>query len=68
MLSTAIGRVAHQTDLGTTTGEVLENPARMGIDMLIIDPGRPDNSYLLYKLIVRPENYRRSAEDRAIRN
>ncbi len=63
LLSTAIGRVAHQTDLGTVTGEVLENPARMGIDMPIIDPGRPDNSYLLYKLIVRPENYRRSAED-----
>ncbi len=31
--------------------------------MPIIDPGRPDNSYLLYKLIVRPENYRRSADD-----
>jgi hypothetical protein len=63
LLSTAIGRVAHQTDLGTTTGEVLESPARMGIDMPIIDPGRPDNSYLMYKLIVRPDNYRRSAED-----
>ncbi len=30
LLATAIGRVAHQTDLGTTTGAVLENPVRMG--------------------------------------
>jgi hypothetical protein len=63
LLATAIGRVAHQTDLGITTGAVLENPSRMGIGMPIIDPGRPDNSYLLYKLIVRPENYRSSASD-----
>jgi hypothetical protein len=63
LLETAINRVAHETDLGTKTGTVLENPSRMGIGMPLIEPGRPDNSYLLYKLIVRPENYRRSAED-----
>ena len=28
-----------------------------------IDPGRPDNSYLVYKLLVAPENYRESDDD-----
>lgn len=62
-LLSAIGRVARQTDLGVRTGAVLENPARFGVGMPLIHPGRPDNSYLFYKLLVRPENYRQSAED-----
>jgi len=52
---TAIGAVAHQTDTGT--GNVLENPPRMGVNMPIVDPGRPENSYLMYKLLRNPSNF-----------
>jgi hypothetical protein len=57
LLTTAIGKVAHQTEIGGKTGVPLQNPARFGVQMPIIDPGRPDNSYLLYKLIRKPENF-----------
>jgi hypothetical protein len=30
---------------------------RFGVNMPIIDPERPDNSYLMYKLLLRPEAY-----------
>jgi hypothetical protein len=55
---TAVGRVAHQAETGPTTGRPTENPARFGVAMPRIDPGRPDNSYLMYKLLAAPENYR----------
>lgn len=57
---TVVGRVAHQTETGPTTGVPQQNPARFGVGMPRIDPGRPDNSYLVYKLIAAPENYRES--------
>jgi hypothetical protein len=60
---TVIGRVAHQTETGPTTGVSQQNPARFGVGMPRIDPGRPDNSYLMYKLIAAPENYRASDDD-----
>jgi hypothetical protein len=55
--SSAVGRVAHQTEIGATTGVTNEAPLRFGVNMPIIDPERPDNSYLLYKLLLRPEAY-----------
>jgi hypothetical protein len=57
LLTTAIGKVAHQTELGAKVGAPLENPARFGVQMPIIDPARPDNSNLLYKLLRNPGNY-----------
>ena len=62
VLGTAIGRVAHQTETAPSTGVALEESPRFGAAMPRIDPGRPDNSYLFYKLLARPENYR-STED-----
>jgi hypothetical protein len=55
--ATAVGRPAHQTEIGDTTGVADQDPARFGANMPIIDPGRPDNSYLMYKLLIGPEPY-----------
>jgi len=55
--TTAIAKVAHQTEIGETTGVTNEAPLRFGVNMPIIDPERPDNSYLMYKLLLRPEAY-----------
>ena len=60
---TVVGHVAHQTETGPTTGVQQQNPARFGVGMPRIDPGRPDNSYLMYKLIAAPENYREGDDD-----
>ena len=48
--TTAIGQVARQQ---TNTGRAGVQPpgATFGIDMPIIDPGNPGNSYLIYKLL-----------------
>jgi hypothetical protein len=54
LVDTAIGRVAHQTETGSTTGLPLESPERFGSAMPIIDPLRPENSYLLYKILIGP--------------
>ncbi|HEX6764472.1 MAG TPA: hypothetical protein VF103_03320, partial [Polyangiaceae bacterium] len=62
LVLTAIGRVAHQTETGPATGTPLQNPDRFGVAMPRIDPGRPDNSYLMYKLVVSPENYFRQSD------
>jgi hypothetical protein len=57
LADTAIGQVAHQTETGPTTGVPQEAAARFGSGMPLIDPLRPDNSYLLYKLLVGPSVY-----------
>jgi hypothetical protein len=54
---TAIGRVAHQTETGSTTGVPLEAAERFGSGMPVIDPLRPENSYLLYKLLIGASAY-----------
>jgi hypothetical protein len=59
LILTAIGHVAHQTETGPNTGVPTQNPDRFGQAMPRIDPGRPDNSYLIYKLLLLPENYSR---------
>ncbi len=51
LVETAINRVAHETDLGAQVGVPLRNPARFGVQMPVLDPGEPANSYLMYKLI-----------------
>ncbi len=56
LILTAIGKVAHQTETGPNTGVPTQNPDRFGEAMPRIDPGRPDNSYLIYKLLLAPEN------------
>lgn len=50
--STAISRTAHQTQMGEHADEPDVSPARFGRAMPIIDPERPGNSYLLYKIII----------------
>lgn len=55
---TALDRPAHQTEIGASIGLTDQAPERFGANMPIIDPGRPDNSYLLYKLLLAPEAYR----------
>lgn len=57
LVQTALGRVAHQTETGAKTGVPLEHPPRLGVNMPIIDRGRPDNSYLMYKLLRNPRNF-----------
>jgi hypothetical protein len=60
ILSTAWERAAHQTDVGGVTGQTFEDPRRFGVGMPRIDPKQPNNSYLLYKLLINPRNFRRS--------
>lgn len=55
--STAIGRIAHETDNGATGGRILVDPDRFGVGMAIIAPGDPASSYLLYKVLVNTGSY-----------
>jgi hypothetical protein len=57
MVATAVGRPAHETETGDSTGVADQDPARFGANMPIIDPGRPDNSYLMYKLLIGSAPY-----------
>lgn len=52
--ATAIGRTAHQTQMGEHADEPEPRPLRFGRAMPLIDPKNPGNSYLLYKLLVAP--------------
>jgi hypothetical protein len=55
---TAVRQVAHQTETGdSATGEGLRTPERFGVQMKIVDPGSPATSYLMYKLLRKPENF-----------
>jgi hypothetical protein len=61
---TAINRVARQTEVGDRSGGVpLEQPRRFGVQMPLVQPGNPGNSYLLYKLLRGPDAYRACAFD-----
>ncbi len=56
---TAIQHVAHQAETGNTaSNNGLQAPSRFGVQMNIVDPGFPATSYLMYKLLEKPENYR----------
>lgn len=54
--ATAVGRVAHETQTGEHAAQGEVSPSRFGRAMPIIDPTRPGNSYLLYKLLASEEN------------
>lgn len=54
--ATAVSRVAHQTQTGEHADQGESNPSRFGRAMPIIDPTRPGNSYLLYKLLASEAN------------
>jgi hypothetical protein len=57
-MRTAVRRVAHETELGDESGGIpAERSSRFGVRMPLIDPHNPGNSYLLYKLLMRPENF-----------
>jgi hypothetical protein len=52
LLGTAIDRIAHETQAGPELSQHAVSGGRFGVQMPIIDPGRPENSYLVYKLLV----------------
>lgn len=54
---TAVGRVARGTELGDASGVPLQNAPRFGVQMPLIDPKNPGNSYLLYKLLRLEKNF-----------
>ncbi|HEX3850207.1 MAG TPA: Ig-like domain-containing protein [Polyangiaceae bacterium] len=61
---TAIQHVAHQTETGNSVlNQGLESPDRFGVQMNVVDPGNPSNSYLMYKLLAKPDNYRLDASE-----
>jgi hypothetical protein len=55
---TAIDQLARETTRGQSVTSPLQGPARFGVQMPIVDPARPDNSYLMYKLLIGRDNYR----------
>lgn len=60
---TAVRQVAHQTEIGNSAiGEGLRSPERFGVQMNIVDPGSPATSYLMYKLLQKPENFAAAGE------
>lgn len=54
LLSTAIEKVAHQTQVGPDADTPKVNPVRFGSQMMLIAPGDAGSSYLLYKLLLDP--------------
>ena len=56
---TAINRVAHESETGQSAQDPgLQSGPRFGVQMNIVDPGFPENSYLIYKLLRKSDNYR----------
>ncbi len=61
---TAINRVAHETETGNSARDPgLQSSPRFGVQMNVVDPGFPENSYLMYKLLRKPENYALTANE-----
>ncbi len=52
LASTAVNRVAHETQTGPDVTERVVSGGRFGDQMPIIDIGRPQNSYLIYKMLI----------------
>jgi hypothetical protein len=55
--NTAIRVVARQTMTGPSVSATSSNPERFGVNMPRLDPGNPGNSYVIYKLLVNPNNH-----------
>jgi len=64
--ATAVSRVAHQTEVGNRSGAPLQDSQRFGVQMPIIDPRNPGNSYLLYKLLRGAQNFEPCGENQAV--
>ena len=47
-----IDHVAHETESGTEPTQHAVSGGRFGVQMPIIDAGRPENSYLMYKVLI----------------
>jgi len=55
---TAISHVAHEAETGDEAlAPGVQNGPRFGAEMALIQPGAPEKSYLVYKLLRKPENY-----------
>jgi hypothetical protein len=52
LTTTAVNQVAHETQNGPDISERVVSGGRFGDQMPIIDIGRPDNSYLIYKFLI----------------
>lgn len=52
--ATAIGRVAQGSNTGATAGAGAAPGPKFGIDMPLVDPGDPGNSWMMYKLLLAP--------------
>lgn len=61
IIHTALGHVAQQSNTGARAGAPVAPGRVFGIDMPIIDPGNPGNSYIIYKMMLlsqsKPEQY-----------
>jgi hypothetical protein len=55
---TAINHVAHEAQTGNSALNpgLLASP-RFGVQMNLVAPGFPEDSYLMYKLLLKPSNY-----------
>jgi hypothetical protein len=56
ILTTAVSHVAHETQTGERGAQAEKTPSLFGRAMPILDPTRPGNSYLLYKLLANAKN------------
>ncbi len=55
---TAIGHIAHEAATGNSAlGTGAQSGPRFGADMALIQPSAPEKSYLMYKLLRKPDNY-----------
>lgn len=52
LLATAVDQVAHETESGTEPTQHAVSGGRFGVQMPIINAGRPENSYLMYKVLI----------------
>jgi hypothetical protein len=59
--ATAIGHPSREVE-GPDVGRVLVDPARFGLGQSRIEPGSPSRSYLMYKLLLQPENFGEGCE------
>jgi hypothetical protein len=60
---TALRLPAHETFTGPSSTDAPKNPNLFGVNMPIIDPGNPGNSFLLFKAMIRPDNYETNTGD-----
>lgn len=54
---TALFKIARQTEVGPSAGEPLLDPDRFGVALPVLG-GSPATSYLVYKLLLQPQNSR----------